>query len=104
MVLRFRNRRFPERANRAAQGLVIQARAIVGDTEDTVVSVSEHDCGEPACAAQTVILVMRANQPTRAVKIKKPLAAVTGADLAAAMAPPAKENQSSEAQSHSTRS
>ena len=45
MVLRFRNRRFPERANRAAQGLVIQARAIVGDTEDTVVSVSEHDCG-----------------------------------------------------------
>lgn len=102
MLLRFRKRRFLQRGNEAAEGLVIQARAILEDDEDTVVRVSEHDCGEPACAAQTVILVMRPNQPTRAVKIRKPLAAVTGADLSAALAPLLERNQPSDARSHST--
>ena len=66
-----------------------------------MVNLSEHDCGEPACGAQTVVLVMRPNQPTKAVKIKKPLAAVTSADLSAALAPLAEETQTSDSQSHS---
>jgi hypothetical protein len=87
MVQLFRHRRLPARENQAAQDVVRQARAILDDDDETVVSVSEHDCGEPAFGTQTVVLVMRPHQPTRAVKIKKPLSAVTGADLAAALAP-----------------
>jgi hypothetical protein len=87
MVFRLRSRRLPERANQAALDLIMQAHTILDGDDDTVVSVSEHNCGEPACGVQTVVLVMRPNQPTKAVKIKKPLDAVTGADLSAALAP-----------------
>ena len=85
MVFSLRHRRLPERGNQAALNLITQAHAILNSDDDTVVSVSEHNCGEPACGVQTVVLVMRPNEPTRAVKIKKPLAAVTSADLCAAL-------------------
>jgi hypothetical protein len=69
--------------------LMAQARAILrADDEGTVVSITEHDCGEPECGrGRTVILVMRPDQPTEAVKIDKPLDSVTAADLAVALAP-----------------
>jgi hypothetical protein len=101
MALLFRNRRVSEREDQAARDLIMQARTILDGDDDTVVRVSEHNCGEPACGGQTVVLVMRPNQPTKAVKIKKPLAAVTNADLSAALAPLAEENQTSDLQSHS---
>jgi len=41
--------------------LMAQARAILrADDDGTVVSITEHDCGEPECGrGRTVILVMR---------------------------------------------
>jgi hypothetical protein len=75
------------RGKDAALDLMIRARAILGVDDDAVVSVSEHDCGDPECrGAQTVILVMRPDQPTAAIKINKPLEAVTAVDLSDALA------------------
>jgi hypothetical protein len=82
MTRLFRNRTASARRKDAALDLMIQARAILGLDGDTVVSVSEHDCaGSGCCDTQTVILVMRPDQPTEAIKIDKPLEAVTGADV-----------------------
>ena len=69
--------------------LMAQARVILrADDDGTVVSVTGHDCGDSECGrARTVILVMRPDQPTEAVKIDKPLDSVTAADLAAALEP-----------------
>ena len=79
---------------------MLKARAILGADDETVVSVSEHDCRESACCgARTVILVMRPDQPTDAVKLDKPLESVTEADLSNALAalpnrrPPARANR-----------
>jgi hypothetical protein len=85
--LRFRNKPVCERGNQAALDVTAQAHALLNGDDDTVVSVSEHNCGDPRCGRQTVVLVMRGNQPTRSVKIKKPLDAVTSADLFVALAP-----------------
>lgn len=85
MALRFSNRTASARRKDAALDLMIQARAILGVDGDTVVSVSEHDCADSGCCGtQTVILVMRPDQPTEAIKIDKPLETVTSADLFAA--------------------
>jgi hypothetical protein len=87
MVLLFRNRTASARRKEAAFDLIIEARAILGADDHTVVSVSEHACGDPGCCgAQTVILLMRPQQATEAVRIDKPIDAVTRADLAAALA------------------
>jgi hypothetical protein len=68
--------------------LMIRARAILGVDDDAVVSVSEHDCGDPECrGVRTVILIMRPDRPTEAIKINKPLEALTAADLSDALAP-----------------
>jgi hypothetical protein len=54
----------------AALDLMIRARGILNVDEDAVVSVSQHDCGDPECrGARTVILIMRPDQPTKAIKI-----------------------------------
>jgi hypothetical protein len=85
MALLFRNRTVSTRRKDAALDLMIQARAILGVDGDTVVSISEHDCaGSGCCGTQTVILIMRPDQPTEAIKIDKPLEGVTGADVFAA--------------------
>jgi hypothetical protein len=82
MALRFRNRTASARRKDAALDLMIQVRAVFGLDGDTVVSVSEPDCaGSGCCGAQTVILVMRPDQPTEAIRIDKPLETVTSADL-----------------------
>ena len=87
MVLRFRNKPVSERGNQAALDVITQTHAILDGDDDTVVSVSEHNCGDPSCGTQTVVMVMRPDRPTRAVKIKKPLDAVTSVDLSKALAP-----------------
>ena len=82
----FRNRIAAGRRKDAVLDLMIRARAILDIDDDAVVSVSEHDCGDPECrGARTVVLVMRSDQPTQAIKINKPLEAVTAADLSDAL-------------------
>ena len=54
---------------------------------EDVVKANEIRCPDPACPGfETVILIMRAGQRTRAVKIDKPIAEVTLADVAATLA------------------
>jgi hypothetical protein len=99
MALLFRGRTASsDRRKDAALALMLQARAVLHADEDgSVVSVSDHDCGDPECGrARTVVLVMRPEQPTESVKINKPIEAVTPADLAAALAPLAAGGGSSE--------
>jgi hypothetical protein len=86
MTMLFRNRAGSARRKQAALELTMQARAILKVEDDTVVSVSEHDCGDPECGSQTVILVLRPRQPTEAIKIGKPLDAITSIDLCSALA------------------
>jgi hypothetical protein len=88
MALFFRNRTASARRKEAALDLMIEARAILGVDDDTVVSVSEHACGDTGCCGvQTVILLMRPRRPTEAVRLDKEIETVTRADLAAALAP-----------------
>lgn len=72
-----------------ARDLAARARALLGVDESTVLSISEIACGDPACCggAETVILVMRPGRRTEAAKILRPIADVTDADLAEALAP-----------------
>ena len=89
-----------QRRKDAALDQMIRARGILNVDEDAVVSVSEHDCGDPECrGARTVILIMRPDRPTEAIKINKPLEAVTAVDLSDALAPLASVNDASGVQS-----
>jgi hypothetical protein len=77
------------------------ARAILDVDDETVVSISEHDCGDPGCCgSRTVVLVLRAGHPTKAVEIGKPLEGVTRADLSEALVPPAALACASQHKSH----
>jgi hypothetical protein len=68
MTLGFRNRMAVNRRKDAALELMVQARAVLDSDGDTVVSVSEHACGDVGCCGQqTVILVMRSDRPTESV-------------------------------------
>jgi hypothetical protein len=88
MALFLRNRTASNRRKDAVSELMLKARAILRADDETVVSVSEHDCGDPECGrARTVVLVMRPDQPTEAVKIEKPVESVTQAELSDALAP-----------------
>ena len=61
-------------------------REAAGLREADVVKVNEVLCPDPACPGfETVILLMRAGQRTRAVKVAKPLAEVSHADVAGAV-------------------
>ncbi len=63
-------------------------RALVGDDENTGVSLSANACGHAACRGQeTVILLMRRNEPTIGIKISKSVETVTQADVAEALQP-----------------
>ena len=88
----------------ATLDLMIRARGILNVDDDAVVSVSEHDCGDPECrGARTVILIMRPDQPTKAIKINKPLEAVTAGDLSHALAPLASVADAPKVQSRTKR-
>lgn len=69
----------------ARQALAERARWVLALAEDDALSVNEIACADPGCPdTETVILLMRVGQPTRALKIAKPIEAVTEADIAAA--------------------
>jgi hypothetical protein len=61
-----------------------EVRALLQLGEEDAVSISQIDCGDPACegGAETVILVMRKGQRTKAAKIPKAMALVGKADIA----------------------
>jgi hypothetical protein len=71
----------------AARKLKEHARTAINADEETIVTVSESDCGDPLCGARTIVLIMHPRRPTEAVKIDKPLEQVTQADLSDALAP-----------------
>jgi hypothetical protein len=96
MVLLFRPRATSDGREDAAVELVAHARALLGAVDDTVVSIREHACGDPECGTRTALLVMRPNRATAAVNIDKPFAAVTRADVAAALSPLVAQPDSSE--------
>jgi hypothetical protein len=53
---------------------------------DTTISVNEIACRDPACpGVETIILVMRSGQRTRACKVAKAIEDVTEADVRAAL-------------------
>lgn len=55
----------------------------LGLGEDDVLAVNEIACGEPGCAdRETIVLVMRVGEPTRALKIARGLEAVVAEDIA----------------------
>ena len=64
---------------------IVREAMALGD-EDAV-TVSQIDCGDPACegGAETFILVMRKGERTKAAKISKAMALVGEPDVAAAV-------------------
>ena len=63
-------------------------RALVGDDENTGVSLSANACGHAACGGQeTIILLMRPDAPTIGIRISKSVETVTQADVAEALQP-----------------
>jgi hypothetical protein len=49
-------------------------------------TISEVECADPACPGlETFILVMRPGEATQASKVRKPLAAITEADIREAL-------------------
>ena len=84
MSLLFRRSK-PADLSYASGALAQIARRLFVLEEEAAVSVSELHCGHDACGGvETVILVMRPGRRTEAVKIGKPITAVTEADIAAA--------------------
>ncbi len=82
--------RRPSDAERAASAAIkAQVRAALNLEEAATVSVSEIDCGDAACPGlETVILVMRPGQRTRAFKVPGGLASVDAAAVEAALQQP----------------
>ncbi|KMO14185.1 hypothetical protein [Methylobacterium platani] len=77
--------RAPEQAS-ARRDLAARVRRVLALAEEDALSVNEIACTDRGCPGiETVILVMRVRQPTRALKIAKPIEAVTDADVGAAM-------------------
>jgi hypothetical protein len=90
MALLFRRMKEKDTAERtdAVLTLTSHARSILDVDDDTVVSVSEHDCsGSGCCGSRTFVLILRPGHPTQAITIEKPILQVTRADLAQALAP-----------------
>ena len=88
MTAFFFRRKSSNRRRDAALELKLHALTVINADDDTVVSISERDCGDPGCGgARTIVLVMHPRRPTEAVKIDKPLEQVTQSDLADALAP-----------------
>jgi hypothetical protein len=77
---RRREPRNVETSRRIAAGV----RAALALDEENSVTISQIDCGDPACAggAEPVILVMRKGQRTKAAKIPKAMHLVEDADIA----------------------
>ncbi len=88
MALRYKTAGNPDRRRNVALEVTEWVRAFLDTHDDAVISVTGHQCGAPECGdAETVILLMRADQPTVAIKISKPIETVTDADVAEALQP-----------------
>lgn len=75
--------RSAERAEVAAR-LKRALVAALSLTEADAIAVNEIACADPGCPdMETVVLVMRAGLPTRALRIQRPMEAVDAADIAA---------------------
>jgi hypothetical protein len=78
--------RDPGRADLSKQ-LAALVRDTLGFSEEVLLTISEIDCGDPACGgAETVVLVMKPGEKTTAFKLRMPMAVVGAADIAAAWA------------------
>lgn len=85
---RHRERGVAERE--AAERIKAAARAVLGMGVE--VTVSEIECLDPACpGVETVLLVMRPGERTRAVKIARAMTAVSLDEVRAALAEPTGE-------------
>ncbi|TMJ22559.1 MAG: hypothetical protein E6G93_06280 [Alphaproteobacteria bacterium] len=72
----------------AVRKLKEQARTAINADDETIVTISECDCGDPDCGGvRTIVLIMHPTRPTEAVKIDKPFEQITQADLCDALAP-----------------
>lgn len=70
----------------AREHLRAWAQNALGNPEGLALTISEVECPDPACPGmETFILVMRAGEATQAVKVKKPLAEVSEADVREAL-------------------
>jgi hypothetical protein len=64
------------------------ARTVIKADDETIVCISERDCGDPDCSgARTIVLIIHPIRPAKAVGIDKPLEQITEADLSDALAP-----------------
>lgn len=62
------------------------AAQALGNPDGLALTISEVECPDPACPGfETFILVMRQGEATQAVKVKKPLAEVSAADVREAL-------------------
>jgi hypothetical protein len=70
----------------AVRALKAHARTAINADDETIVTISERDCGDCG-GARTIVLIMHPRRPTEAVRIDKPLEQITQADLSDALAP-----------------
>jgi hypothetical protein len=87
MTAFFFPRKTSNRRSNAVLELKEHVRMAINADDETVVSVSERDCGDPGCGgARTIVLIMHPRRPTDAVKIDKPLEQITQKDVSDALA------------------
>jgi hypothetical protein len=81
-------RRRESSTSEASKRIAALARQVLSLGEEDAVTVSQIDCGDPACegGAETFILVMRKGQRTKAAKISRAMAYVSDDDVADALA------------------
>ncbi len=88
MALRYRQEKSLERRTDHAATVTLWVRTMLNADEDTVVSVTGNQCGDTGCSGvETIILLMRRDQPTEAIKISKSLETVVRSDVAEALRP-----------------
>ncbi len=73
-------------AKAAAERLKVHVREHLGLSETAAIAVNEIICADPACpGSETVILVMKPGEKTRAYKLQMAMAEVTAEALADAL-------------------
>ena len=83
---------FPRKTSNHRWNVVLKlkehARTAINADDETIVTISERDCGGPGCGgARTIVLIMQPRRPTEAVGIDKPIEQITQTDLSDALAP-----------------
>ena len=77
-------RKKPPRDAEALERVRGWSLSVLGGEAD--LTISEVECADPACPGlETFILVMRPGEATQAAKVRKPLAAITEADIREAL-------------------